>query len=276
MWKSKDIYYISDSTGILAANIGQSLICQFPEINFHEEKIPFIKTVAEARKTLNYILKKSACRSPIVFSTLIDPKVRAVFDHPEIQLFDMCDAFLDRLEDCLEATALKLPGCSRQVDAMSMARRVEAIHYCLEHDDGTNVNEYDEADVILVGVSRSGKTPVSVYLSTHIGLKAANYPLTDKNLDSYTLPDGIRRNRKKAVGLNTTPEILSAVREKRYPGSNYARRATCIEELQQARQIFLKYKLPVIETAGRSIEELATEITIALGLARRPNSINGG
>jgi len=276
MWKSKDIYYISDSTGILATNIGQSLICQFPEINFHEEKFPFIKTVAEAKKALNYILKKSASRSPIVFSTLIDPRIRAVFDHPEIELFDMCDAFLGRLEDHLEAKALMMPGFSRQVDDISMAKRVEAIHYCLQHDDGTNINEYDEADVILLGVSRSGKTPVSVYLSTHMGLKSANFPLTGKNLNTYSLPDGIRRNRKKAVGLTTTPEILSAVRQKRYPDSNYAKRATCLAELQQARQIFLKYKIPVIDTAGRSIEELATQIALEIGLVRKPSGLNGG
>jgi len=269
MWKSKDIYYVSDSTGILATNLGQSLICQFPEISFHEEKFPFIKTIADAEKTIHYILKQSTGRRPIIFSTLVSPKLRAVFNHPEVELFDVCDVFLERLEHCLEAKALGMPGYSRHVDDGSMARRVEAIHYCLGHDDGTKFDEYNEADVILVGVSRSGKTPVSVYMATHMGLKAANYPLTTQNLDQYTLPEGLRHNRKKAVGLTIAPEILSMIREKRYPNSNYAKRSTCIQELQQAQEIFQKYKIPVINTSGRSIEELATQISQEIGLYKK-------
>jgi len=273
MWKSKDIYYVSDSTGILATNLGQSLICQFPEISFHEEKFPFIKTIADAEKTIEYILKQSTGRRPIIFSTLVSPKLRAVFNHPEVELFDVCDVFLERLEHCLEAKALGMPGYSRHVDDNSMARRVEAIHYCLGHDDGTKFDEYNEADVILVGVSRSGKTPVSVYMATHMGLKAANYPLTTQNLDQYTLPEGLRHNRKKAVGLTIAPEILSMIREKRYPNSNYAKRSTCIQELQQAQEIFQKYKIPVINTSGRSIEELATQISQEIGLYKKTTAL---
>jgi hypothetical protein len=274
MWKSKDIYYISDSTGILATNLGQSLICQFPETSFHEEKFPFIKTAADAEKTIRYILKQSTGRRPIIFSTLVSPKLRAIFNHPEVELFDVCDAFLERLEHCLEAKALGLPGYSRHVDNDSMSRRVEAIHYCLGHDDGTKFDEYNEADVILVGVSRSGKTPVSVYMATHMGLKAANYPLTTQNLDHYTLPEGLRHNRKKAVGLTITPEFLSTIREKRYPNSNYAKRSTCMQELQQAQQIFQKYKIPVINTSGKSIEELATQISQEIGLYKKTTTLN--
>ena len=275
MWKSKDIYYVSDSTGILAINLGQSLICQFPEISFHEEKFPFIKTASDAEKTIHYILKKSTGRRPIIFSTLVSPKLRAIFNHPEVELFDVCDVFLGRLEQCLEAKALGLPGYSRHVDDGSMTRRVEAIHYCLGHDDGTKFDEYHEADVILLGVSRSGKTPVCVYLATHMGLKAANYPLTAQNLNLYTLPEELRRNRKKTVGLTIAPEILSTVREKRYPGSNYAKRSTCIQELEQAQQIFQKYHIPVVNTSGRSIEELATQISQEIGLYKKPNTLEG-
>ncbi len=275
MWKSKDIYYVSDSTGILAINLGQSLICQFPEISFHEEKFPFIKTASDAEKTIHYILKKSTGRRPIIFSTLVSPKLRAIFNHPEVELFDVCDVFLGRLEQCLEAKALGLPGYSRHVDDGSMTRRVEAIHYCLGHDDGTKFDEYHEADVVLLGVSRSGKTPVCVYLATHMGLKAANYPLTSQNLNLYTLPEELRRNRKKTVGLTIAPEILSTVREKRYPGSNYAKRSTCIQELEQAQQIFQKYHIPVVNTSGRSIEELATQISQEIGLYKKPNTLEG-
>lgn len=275
MWSSKDVYYISDSTGILAANLGQALICQFPEVNFHEEKIPFVLNIEEAEKTLAYILRQSSGRRPLIFSTIMSKEVRAVFDSPEVELFDAFEIFLERLEHCLETKALRVPGFSRHIDNLTMAKRVEAIHYCLEHDDGVRPHEFDEADVILVGVSRAGKTPVSVYLATQMGLKSANFPLTAEYLQEYRLPDGIARNKKRAVGLTTTPELLHSVREKRYADSNYAKLSTCIEEIGMAETIFRNYRIPVVSSAGKSIEEIATQVSQELGLSRKPASPNG-
>ncbi len=269
MWTSKDIYYISDSTGIMITNLGQALICQFPEVNFHEERFPYIRTVEEARKTLEYILDKSRGRRPIIFSTIMDNEVRDVFRASEVEFFDAFDFFLEPLEDCLEAKALRVPGFSRHFDDVHMARRVEAIHYTLDHDDGTRPYEFDEAEVILVGVSRSGKTPVSVYLATQMGLKVANYPLTNEYLNKSRLPEEVRRNRKKALGLTTTPELLKNMREKRYPGSDYAAIATCRRELSLAEIIFKQNDIPIISTAGKSIEEMATQVSQEMGLARK-------
>lgn len=270
MWSSKDVYYISDSTGILIHNLGQALICQFPEISFHEEKIPYVRTIKEAQKTLEYILDKSGGRRPIIFSTIMDLEVRNIFRAPEVEFFDAFDFFLDPLENCLEARALRVPGFSHHGDMTAMHKRVEAIHYCLEHDDGTKVNEFEEADVILLGVSRAGKTPVSVYLATQMGLKAANFPLTDEYLKENKLPASVLLNIKRAVALTTTPEMLHSIREKRYPDSNYAKLTTCIEELQQAEQIFRQNRVPIVSSAGKSIEEIATQISQEIGLARKP------
>jgi [pyruvate, water dikinase]-phosphate phosphotransferase / [pyruvate, water dikinase] kinase len=275
MWSSKDVYYISDSTGILATNLGQALICQFPEINFHEEKFPFVLNIEEAKKTLAYILKQSSGRRPLIFSTIMSKEIRAVFDTPEVELFDAFEIFLERLEHCLEARALRVPGFSRHIDNLTMARRVEAIHYCLEHDDGVKSHEFDQAEVILVGVSRAGKTPVSVYLATQMGLKAANFPLTTEYLREYRLPEGIVRNRKRAVGLTTTPELLHSVREKRYADSNYAKLSTCIEEIGMAETIFRHHRIPVVSSAGKSIEEIATQVSQELGLSKKPAAPNG-
>jgi hypothetical protein len=274
MWSSKDVYYISDSTGILATNLGQALICQFPEINFHEEKFPFVLNKEEATKILDYILKKSAGRRPLIFSTIMTKEIRAVFDSPEVELFDAFEFFMTRLEGCLEAKALGVPGFSRHIDNLTMAKRVEAIHYCLEHDDGVNIHELDEAEVILLGVSRSGKTPVSVYLATQMGLKSANFPLTAEYLREYTLPEEIIKNRKRAIGLTTTPEVLHNVREKRYADSNYAKRSTCSEEIQTAETIFHNHQIPIVSTAGKSIEEVATQVSQELGLSRKPASLD--
>lgn len=269
MWSSKDVYYVSDGTGILATNLGQALICQFPETSFNEERFPFIRTLKEAKKIRELILERSSGRRPLIFSTIIDAEVRALFDTPEVEFFDAFGGFLDRLEGCIEAKALRVPGFSHHTNDVAMNRRTEAIHYCLEHDDGTKTNEYDQAEVILLGVSRAGKTPVSVYLATQMGLRSANFPLTSEYLNRYRLPDSIRMNRKKAVGLTTSAELLHSVREQRYPGSNYAKISTCVEEIEQAKQIFLKEKIPLVNTAGRSIEEIAIQVTQHLGIARK-------
>jgi len=269
MWNSKDVYYISDSTGIMASNLGQALICQFPEISFYEEKFPFIRTVKDAQKTMKYILNQSGGRRPIIFSTILDPKIRKVFDSPEVEFFEAYGLFLERLETCLETDSVREPGFARHSNDMTMTKRVEAIHYCLGHDDGTKESEYDEADVILLGVSRSGKTPISVFLATQMGLKSANFPLTSEYLDQYRIPEQIRQNKDRVIALTTSPEQLNSAREKRYPGSKYAKRSTCMAELHQAEQIYAKNKIPTISSAGKSIEETATQVMQELGISKK-------
>ncbi len=268
MRTSKDIYYISDGTGILANNLGKALICQFPGIDFNEEKFPFITTVANAKKIMSYILKRSAGRRPFIFSTIINAETIAVFNVPEVEFFDAYVFFLERLENRLDAKALWAPGASRKVTDMDIDRRVEAIHYCLEHDDGTKTSDYDMADAIIIGVSRAGKTPISVYMASQMGMKTANFPITDKFLSKYYLPDSILRNLKRAAGLTTTPEFLHNVRKKRYPDSSYAKLATCRNEIKHAEQTFQKYHIPVISSAGKSIEEMATQIAQELNLSK--------
>lgn len=269
MWSSKDIYYISDSSGILVTNLGQALICQFPEVNFYEEKFSYIRTVTEAKKIMAHILKRSGGRRPIIFSTILDPEVRAVFDSPEVEYFEAYGRFLERLETCLETEAVREPGIARNPSDLALNMRVDAIHFCLDHDDGTKAGEYDEADVILLGVSRVGKTPVAVFLATQMGLKSANFPLTAEYLNRYQVPETIRQNLSRVVALTTSPEQLHSAREKRYPGSRYARLSTCVEELKLAEHLYLKSNIPVVSSAGRSIEETATQVTQQLGIAKK-------
>ncbi|MCF8055215.1 MAG: pyruvate, phosphate dikinase/phosphoenolpyruvate synthase regulator [Desulfocapsa sp.] len=270
MWHSKDVYYISGSTGILAEDLGKSLLCQFPEISFNTEKIPFIRTEEDATKALEHILSRSTGRYPLVFSTIMSKALIAILDVPEVEFFNICDYYLEQLEVILEAKPLRLSGCSRHLDESTMANRVNAIQYCIAHDDGSLLKDYDEAEVILLGVSRSGKTPISVYLATQMGIKAANYPLVAEDLDSYRLPSAIIRNKARAIGLSTSPENLHFVREKRYEGSTYASPSTCANELRQANQIFLNYNIPIIVSDGRSIEETATQVAQQMSLKRLP------
>ncbi len=272
MWKSKDVYYVSGNTGILAKDMGKALLCQFPEVNFNEELIPFIRTESQAKKALSRILQQSAGRYPIIFSTLFSKNLNKIFDSPEVEFLNICDHFLVRLEEILEAKPIREPGTARALDDSAMTKRVNAIHYSIAHDDGTGTKDYDEADLIIVGVSRSGKTPVSVFLATQMGLKTANYPLVDDDLQTCRLPPEVIRNKHRVVGLSTTPEMLHSFREKRYQGSTYAKIATCSTELKQSDQIFLKYQIPVVFSDGRSIEETATQVAQELQLKQKTDS----
>ena len=269
MWTSKDVYYVSGSTGLLAEDMGQAMLCQFQEVRFNQEKIPFIKNKADARKAMKYILEKSGGRRPLVFCTILNEEIRTIFDAPEVEFFNIFGNILEELEVCLETKALRVTGYSRQQDDLVLAERVEAIHFSMQHDDGTRTGEYDEAEVILLGVSRSGKTPVSVYLATHMGIKAANFPLTPDHLNSDEIPWDIIKNKKKVVGLTISPHLLHKIREQRYRGSTYAKIATCTDELNQAKQIYLKYGIPFVDTDGKSIEETAVQVTQLVGISKR-------
>ena len=265
----QDVYYVSGSTAILAEDMGKALLAQFQGINFREEKIPFIHTPEDARKALDHILQQSEGHPPLVFCTIMDQATRDVFNCPEVRFFDIFLNTLELLEQALGTPALREPGYSRHFTLSRMNKRVDAIHFSLEHDDGTRPAEYDEAEIILVGVSRSGKTPASIYLATHMELKSANFPLTEDHLNQHELPKEIVRNRKRAVGLTCSPQYLHTIREKRYAGSTYASLATCTRELQQAKQLYMRHNLKVINVEGRSIEEIAVQAIQAIGLNKK-------
>ncbi|WP_339132933.1 MAG: pyruvate, phosphate dikinase/phosphoenolpyruvate synthase regulator [Candidatus Electrothrix sp. GW3-4] len=269
MWTVKDVYYVSDSTALLTEDIGKSLLCQFPAIGLNEEKIPFVRTSYEAEKAVAHILKQSGGLLPLVFCTIIDPDVLAIFDRAEMELFDLYGGLLDRLEQKLEAKALRQPGVFRNRDDAQPDKRVEAIHYTIEHDDGQKSSGYDEAEILLIGVSRTGKTPVSVYLATHMGLKTANFPMTADHLAAYELPVDIVRNRRKTIGLTITPQFLHRIREERYKGSTYAQLATCRDEIRQAEQLYMRHGIKTVNTEGKSIEELAVQVTQLLGISKQ-------
>lgn len=269
MTTTQDVYYVSGSTAILAEDMGKALLAQFQDIRFREEKIPFIHSPNDAKKALAHILQQSEGSQPLVFCTIMDQETRDVFNCSQVKFFDIFLNTLELLEKALGTRALREPGYSRHFTISKMDKRVDAIHFSLEHDDGTRTAEYDEAEIILIGVSRSGKTPVSIYLATHMELKAANFPLTADHLDRYELPKDIVRNRKKVVGLTASPQYLHNIREKRYAGSTYASIANCTRELQQAKQLFMRHNIRILNVEGRSIEEIAVQAIQVIGLAKK-------
>ncbi len=266
MWKTKNVYYVSGGTGILAKNMGKALLAQFPDISFAEELFPFIRTQSEAELILEKIFDQSLGNYPIVFSTIFIKELNDIFDIPEVEFLNIFDHFLGHLEDRLEAKAVRISGFSRHLDNTTLTKRVNAIEFSISHDDGTGMIDYDDADLILVGVSRSGKTPVSAYLATQMGVKTANYPLIEDDLNLYQIPAEVARNIQRVVGLSTSPQTLHSFRESRYRGSKYSMLTTCVREISQANKIFQKYSIPVVFTDGSSIEEIATQITQQLHL----------
>jgi len=266
---TQDVYYVSGSTAILAEDMGKALLAQFQEIRFREEKISFIHTPDDAKKALAHILQQSGGGQPLVFCTIMDQETRDIFNCPQVKFFDIFLNTLELLEKALDTRALREPGYSRHFTISKMDKRVDAIHFSLEHDDGTRTAEYDEAEIILIGVSRSGKTPVSIYLATHMEMKAANFPLTADHLEQYELPKDIVRNRKRVVGLTASPQYLHNIREKRYAGSTYASIANCTRELQQANQLFMRHNIKILNVEGRSIEEIAVQAIQVIGLAKK-------
>ncbi len=263
MRKTKDVYYISGNTGILARDMGKALLCQFPAVKFNENSLSFIRNESLAQKAIKKILANASDTKPLVISTLFSQKLNDIFNSPQVDFINICDHHLLELENILEMKARRESGFARNDDSR-MTKRVNAIHYTIAHDDGIATHDYDKAELIIVGVSRSGKTPISVYLATQMGIKTANYPLVSEDLTSFSLPSEIVRNKERVVGLTISPEVLSAFREKRYPGSSYAKISTCTTELEQSDQIFLQYKFPVVFSDGRSIEETATQVAQAI------------
>ena len=267
MRRSMDVYYLSGSTGILAKDIGKALLCQFPKVKFNEELIPFIRTESKAREARKHIFRKSTRQRPLVLSTLLTKEFNTFFNTPEVHFINIFDHFLVKMEDFIETEALWISGASRTTDKETMVRRVEAIHYCIDHDDGLCTRDYDDAEVIILGVSRSGKTPVSVFLATQMGIKTANYPLVREDLDSFRLPPYIIKNKKKVVGLSVSPNLLHQYREHRYAGSDYASLSTCSDEIHMANMLYLNYQIPIVMGEGKSIEETAVQVTQELNLA---------
>ena len=260
MKTTRNIYYVSSNTGLLAKDTGKSITSQFTDIVFNEEVVPFIRTEEDALKTIDEIIAKPSEFPPIIFSTIFNPALNKILDHDKVIFFNICEPYLAQLEIIFKKTATRTSGTSRNLDKDIMNSRVDAIHYTIAHDDGTALKEYQEADLIIVGVSRAGKTPISVFLATQLGIKTANYPLVENNLAHCFIPEEILKARDKVIGLSISPEVLHSFRQQRYPDSSYARIETCKRELLQARRIFEKYRFPVVYSDGRSIEETATQV----------------
>jgi len=268
----RTVFFISDSTGITAESLGHSLLMQFKQIPFNRVMLPYIDTIEKANAVTKQINKASQNDQikPLVFSTLINPEIRKIIANTDALLFDIFDTFLPQLEKTLQDTPLKAIGQSHgMLDVKKYDSRMDAVNFALDTDDGLNTKHYQQADLILVGVSRSGKTPTSLYLAMHMGINVANYPLTTEDLKYQKLPDILNPFRSRLFGLIISAQRLHDIREKRYPHSEYASLKQCQQEHKQITQLFKAEKIPALDSTSFSIEEIATKIIAQLNLKQR-------
>jgi [pyruvate, water dikinase]-phosphate phosphotransferase / [pyruvate, water dikinase] kinase len=268
----RSVFFLSDRTGITAETLGHSLLTQFDGLEWKKHYVSFLNSTAKVQDIVGRINAAAGEEGhrPIVFSTLLDPTILAAIHKADCHLFDFFETYLGALETILQQPSVRVPGRSHGLrQDVSYFRRIAAIQYALNNDDGVNAKMLADADVILVGVSRSGKTPVCVYLALQYGVLAANYPFTPEDMSTSRLPPPLKLLRNKLFGLTLSAERLQAIREERYPGSRYASLAECQHELEWQNELYKQFNIPFIDTSGISIEEISASILDHTGLERR-------
>ncbi|MBB1161280.1 posphoenolpyruvate synthetase regulatory kinase/phosphorylase PpsR [Aquariibacter albus] len=258
----RTVFYVSDGTGITAETFGNSILAQFA-ISVRHVRRPFIDTPDKAHQVVREIAEtgEREGRKPIVFITVIEPEAHRIVCSAPALVMDMFRTFVEPLEDELGITSNHRVGRFSDVSkSQEYSDRIEAINFTLAHDDGQSSKNLAEADVILVGVSRSGKTPTSLYLAMQHGVKAANYPLIPEDFDRGHLPPALKPYKSKCFGLTIAPDRLSEIRNERRPNSRYASLENCRAEVAQAEQMMRRDGIAWLSSTHKSIEEIATTI----------------
>jgi regulator of PEP synthase PpsR (kinase-PPPase family) len=270
----RTVFFVSDRTGITAEVLGKTLFTQFPGVALRKHTLPFVDTREKAESALAEINAAAGNEPerPIVLSTLIDDELRTVIASSNAFCLDLFAGFIGRLETELGQPSSHAIGLTHGMGSLSVyEERMTALNYTLAHDDGITINNYADADVILIGVSRTGKTPTCLYLAMQYGVRAANYPLTPDDFASELLPKPVAPYRSKIFGLTISPERLSAIRSERKPGSRYASLDTCREEILAAEKLFRHIGIACLDTTAMSVEEIAITILHKTGLSSRVN-----
>jgi [pyruvate, water dikinase]-phosphate phosphotransferase / [pyruvate, water dikinase] kinase len=264
----RTIFYISDSTGITVEALGLCLLSHFDGFTCKQVRMPFIDSVQKAKEAIDVInatQERDGARA-ILCMTIVSPTIRALFHLTGALCLDMFGTFVNPLSSELGMPANETIGMSRRVVGAEYRNRIEAINFTLAHDDGITESGLSEADVILVGVSRSGKTPTSLYLAMQFGIRAANYPIIPEDLERNSLPGTLVNHREKIFGLTIAAERLHKIRSERRPNSRYADLENCRQELKQAEALMAREGINMMDSTSRSVEEISSLIMQQLSL----------
>lgn len=267
-------FFISDGTGITAESLGHSLLSRFTDLQVDQVTLPYINTELKAKQAMQRINDSADAtnQAPLVVISIVNSELREIIRESKGMVLDMFEAFLDPMEKLFGKVADHSPGTAFGMGQTNYHQRIQAVNYVLENDDGGNIKNYSKADVILVGLSRSGKTPTCLYLGMHFGIRAANYPFTEDDLDDSTLPKSLQAHRDKLFGLLIEPDRLASIREERYANSRYASLKQCEFETRQFKATLDRHKLPYLNSTHLSIEELSTRVMDSIGIERRINA----
>ena len=268
----RSVFFISDGTAITAETLGHSLLAQFPHVKFDIHIIPYITSEEAAMNVVEEINKRAEKdgEQPLVFDTLVDPYARDIINTANAVNLDVFEGLISKLSDVLGTAPTTLVGQTHAVtDSESYKARIDAVHFALDNDDGARTRHYDKADLILIGVSRSGKTPTSIYLSLQFGIRVANYPLTEEDLDDNRLPAVLKEHKHKLFGLMIDAERLVAIRSERKANSRYASFSQCQMELRAVEGIYISEGIKHLNVSEMSIEEISTRVLQMTGLKRR-------
>lgn len=250
------VFCVSDHTGVTVEAVAKSVLAQFPRLEFSLITLPFVDSAEKVRETTARIL---AAPRTLVFSSLTDPQLRAILREAGIEPFDLFDLVAPAVGAALGQIATPSGGHTHGM-APDYETRIDAVNFALNLDDGLNPERLGQADLILVGVSRVGKTPTALYLALQYGLRVANYPLTPDDLDQDDLPVRLKAHLPRLRGLTLSAERLAALRQARYPDSHYASLEQCRTELGAAETFFKRHALPVVDTTRMSVEEIAARL----------------
>jgi len=267
---SRTVFFVSDQTGVTAETLGHSLMTQFEGQEFRPVTLPFVSSLDKAEEAVRRINRAaSQGLRPIVFSTLVQDDLREILMGANALFLDLFSTFVGPLERELDARSTHRAGRAHgMADLAAYTTRIEATNFSLANDDGSG-GDYAHADVVLIGVSRVGKTPTCVYMALQYGVFAANYPLTEDDLEAGRLPPRLEPYRAKLFALTIRPERLQQIRNERRPDSRYASRQQVLYELRAAEALFSRYALPWLDTTECSIEEIASRILNTSGIERR-------
>lgn len=263
-------YYISDGTAITSEVFGHALLSLFP-IEFNHVTIPFVETEQLAQDAVKRISEnfQRTGEPPLVFFTIVNKDIRDIVSNSEGVHYNFLDQFVAPMEKALGVPSQPEKHRTHSIQQKTYDTRIDAVNYALANDDGSNLKEYGKADIILVGVSRSGKTPTSLYLALQYGIKAANYPFTEEDMgEMLKLPSALRPYKRKLFGLTISAERLSQIRSERKANSKYASKQQCRMEIREVENLYRKEGIPSLNTTHFSIEEISAKILAETGLVR--------
>jgi regulator of PEP synthase PpsR (kinase-PPPase family) len=272
MSQRKRVFFVSDRTGITVEALGSSLLTQFGDFDFLRVTLPFIDSIPKAIQVVAQVNEahRGSGMRPLVFSSIVDDQVRAEINKCDGLVLDVFERFIVPLENELGSKSTHAVGRAHSAgNVKDYNHRIEAINYTLSHDDGVTHRGLEEADIVLVGVSRSGKTPTCLYMAMQFGIKAANYPLIPEDLEANRLPPSLTPLKGKVWGLSITPERLHQIRSERRPDSTYAALDNCRYEVAAAEKLMRHAGIPYLDSTTKSIEEIATHMLHEAHLVRR-------